>query len=86
MSFPCLSCKCSPFAYRVCTCRVIHSHVSLHVYELNVKPAGSNSLFLDNQVVTLLLGEICRFARAQLRVYRRKMGCKRSFKNDVCLS
>ena len=39
---------------------------TLHVYKLNVWPVDSSSLFLDNQVVTVLLGEYTLFSCANL--------------------
>ena len=54
--FPCYFYRFSPFTYNVCTCPIIHTIVcTLHVCKPTVWPVASLSLFLNIQVVTLLL-------------------------------
>ena len=48
---------------------------TLHLYKPTVQPVASRSLFLDIQVVALLLGEYTLFAC----VYTSTTGCKRGY-------
>ena len=41
---------------------------TLHVYKPTIQPVANHSLFLEIQVVTLLLGEYTLFARANLNI------------------